>query len=765
MRMIIICIKFVNNGFSPGVLLTMRDSIFLFLNISSLIFGLINPKILHASDGIEEVTVVASRVETPVNDLTSTVNIIDSERLERELARDIKDVIRFEPGVVVGGTGSRFGLDGFNIRGIGGNRVLTMIDGIRIPDEFSFGPFLSARRDFVDVDSINRVEIARGPVSSAWGSDALGGVVAFTTPPPSAILGEDQFKSTIKVGYSSGDDSTVATFETAGRMDELSALISYTRRESSETENQGEVGGTTQTRELPDPQSMITENLSLKVGFEPTPDTRLLFSLEQFDMETDSTLLSDAGTVSRGTLIHSRTASDTRDRTRISLRLDLDVDWVIAETVSAKIYNQSSETLQNMDETRLPPPYLFPQFRTRDSMFDQTLKGASLEVTKSFVIGNSDHSFIYGIERFETESESTRDGGTVDSVGAPLFEFSPLPTRDFPTTSVKTTAMFIQSEITMLNNRFLLMPGLRYDRVKATTAPDLLYFSGNPGVGAPTDFEDSEASFKLGALYRFDNDLAIFANYSQGFRAPPYDDVNLGFSNVMGGYKTVSAPNLTSETSEGIEIGLRTRDEYWNASIALFQTDFEDFIASAGDGHCSRQFQVTGCRDPLDNFLVFQSENLESVTIEGVEIKAEFDLAGVGLENMDLRFSAAYASGEETNTNNPINTVQPLSAVFGVSYSDPAGGWSASTVLTLVSRKDESDIADGSPARGTSGYGIIDVFANYNISDNLSLRAGIYNLTDKTFIQWPDAVAIGNDAALRFTQPGINGSIDISYEF
>ena len=137
-------------------------------------------------------------------------------------------------------------------------------------------------------------------------------------------------------------------------------------------------------------------------------------------METDSTLLSDAGTVSRGTLIDSRTASDTRDRTRISLRLDLNVDWVIAETVSAKIYNQSSETLQNMDETRLPPPYLFPQFRTRDSMFDQTLKGASLEVTKSFVIGNSDHSFIYGIERFETESESTRDGGTVDSVSTSL---------------------------------------------------------------------------------------------------------------------------------------------------------------------------------------------------------------------------------------------------------------------------------------------------------------------------------------------------------
>jgi hemoglobin/transferrin/lactoferrin receptor protein len=725
----------------------------------------VNSATVHASDSIEELTVVASRVETSVNDLTSTVNIIDSDRLQRELARDIKDVIRFEPGVVVGGTGSRFGLDGFNIRGIGGNRVLTMIDGIRVPDEFSFGPFLSARRDFVDIDSINRVEIARGPVSSAWGSDALGGVVAFTTVSPSATLGDDRFKSKIKVGYSSADDSTVTTLQTSGKIDELSALISYTRRESSETDNQGNVGGTSQSRELPDPQSMTTENLSLKVAFEPTQDTRLLLSMEQFDNETDSILLSDAGTISRGTLIESRAAFDIRDRTRVSFRLDLNVDSAIADTVSAKIYSQSSETLQNMDETRLPPPYMFPQFRTRDSIFEQTLKGASFEVTKAFTVGNWDHSLTYGVERFETESESTRDGGTVDSSGAPLFEFSPLPTRDFPTTNVETTAIFIQSEIALLSDRFLLMPGLRYDDVEATATPDMLYFAGNPGVGAPTDFADSETSLKLGALYRLDNNSAIFANYSQGFRAPPYDDVNLGFSNAMGGYKTVSAPNLTSETSEGIEIGLRTRDEHWNASIAIFQTDFDDFIAAAGDGHCSRQYQITGCRDPLDGFLVFQSENLESVTIEGVEIKAELDLASVGLESMDLRFAAAYASGEETNTNNPVNTIQPISGVLGLSYRNPAGVWSASTVLTLVSSKDQSDIAEGSPAQGTSGYGLVDIFASYTISNNLSVRAGLYNVTDKTYIQWPDAVAIGSDAALRFTQPGINGSVDIRYEF
>ena len=97
----------------------------------------------------EEVTVVGTRTERSINDLASTVNVISSDRIEEELSRDIADLVRFEPGVSVGGTGSRFGLSGFSIRGIGGNRVLTMVDGIRIPAEYSFGGFMDARRDFV----------------------------------------------------------------------------------------------------------------------------------------------------------------------------------------------------------------------------------------------------------------------------------------------------------------------------------------------------------------------------------------------------------------------------------------------------------------------------------------------------------------------------------------------------------------------------------------------------------------------------------------
>ena len=151
------------------------------------------------------ITVVGTRTERALNDVAASITVKTSDDIERELTRNIADLVRFEPGITVGGTGDRFGLGGFNIRGIGGNRVLTIVDGVRISDEFSFGPFLSARRDFVDVDSIYQAEIARGPISSLYGSDALGGVVALRTKTAEDYLGGESTYVGLKTGYSSSN--------------------------------------------------------------------------------------------------------------------------------------------------------------------------------------------------------------------------------------------------------------------------------------------------------------------------------------------------------------------------------------------------------------------------------------------------------------------------------------------------------------------------------------------------------------------------------
>ena len=92
---------------------------------------------VRADEYIETVTVVGTKTEREIGEVAGALSIVTEEEIDRRMMRDIADLIKYEPGVSVAGTGERWGLSGFTIRGIGGNRVLTMVDGVQVPEEFS----------------------------------------------------------------------------------------------------------------------------------------------------------------------------------------------------------------------------------------------------------------------------------------------------------------------------------------------------------------------------------------------------------------------------------------------------------------------------------------------------------------------------------------------------------------------------------------------------------------------------------------------------
>ncbi|MEM1435966.1 MAG: TonB-dependent hemoglobin/transferrin/lactoferrin family receptor [Pseudomonadota bacterium] len=705
---------------------------------------------------------VGTRTERAVSDVAATVTIKDAEEIERELARDIADLIRFEPGVSVGGTGSRFGLAGFNIRGVDGNRVLTLVDGVRVPEEFSFGPFLSARRDFVDIDSLDRVEIARGPISSLFGSDALGGVVAFSTRRPQDYLRDgENMHAAFRAGYSSADEALNGTLDFALGNERFSALLTATRRDGSETETAGGLGGTGPTREQADPQDVETENLSLKLGFSPAERHQLLLTLNRFDNQIDSEILSDYNTVSRGVTTLTRETQDERDRRGVTLdyRFQDAEGWL--QDVQLKVYRQESTTEQLTIDERAGFAGL--QTRRRFSEFEQQIDGAYAQATSTFETGGITHTLTVGGEYYQTDSESLRDGGTVDAVGAVVPEFFPLPTRDFPSTQVTQTAFFIQDEIALLGGRLLLSPGLRYDRFDADVNADAIYRNGNPGIAEPEDYRDSEVTGKFGAVFDLTEAASVYGRYSQGFRAPPYDDVNVGFTNFIGGYKTISNPDLVSETSDGLEFGFRWQSEPARFAVAVFRNDYEDFIESLA---IAPQFLPFGGIDPADNLLTFQSVNRAEVRIEGIEFTGELALGELtpALTGVRLRTAIAYADGEDRDRGEPLNTVEPLTAVLGIGYDAPSGRFGGDVRWTLVDAKDESDIDAENPRLATAGYGIVDLLAYVRFSEQVSLNVGLFNLGDKDYIRWADTGGIGGDAPGRFTQPGFNAAATLRIE-
>ncbi|MGC3655081.1 TonB-dependent receptor plug domain-containing protein, partial [Pseudomonas aeruginosa] len=76
----------------------------------------------------------------------STVSVQTRELLDRQYVYNIKDLVRYEPGDSVGGAGQRAGITGYNIRGIDGNRNLTQIDGVELPNDFFSGPYAQTHR-------------------------------------------------------------------------------------------------------------------------------------------------------------------------------------------------------------------------------------------------------------------------------------------------------------------------------------------------------------------------------------------------------------------------------------------------------------------------------------------------------------------------------------------------------------------------------------------------------------------------------------------
>lgn len=132
-----------------------------------------------ANDARDLIVVTASRSgdAIPANLIGSSVTVLDSKALEHRQTRVLSDILRDVPGIAVNRTGAIGGLTQIRIRGSEGNHVLVFVDGIKASDpyhgEYDFGTLLA--------DESARVEVLRGQQSSLYGSDAIGGVISYTT--------------------------------------------------------------------------------------------------------------------------------------------------------------------------------------------------------------------------------------------------------------------------------------------------------------------------------------------------------------------------------------------------------------------------------------------------------------------------------------------------------------------------------------------------------------------------------------------------------
>ncbi|MEO0576323.1 MAG: TonB-dependent hemoglobin/transferrin/lactoferrin family receptor [Pseudomonadota bacterium] len=703
---------------------------------------------------IDTITVEAAKRPLQVSDMPARVTLIDTQRVQKELAQSIEDLVRYEPGIDVVNQGSRFGLAGISIRGIGGNRVQIEVDGIATSDAFSIGSFSNASRDFFDVDSLKQVEIVRGPASAVFGSDALGGVVSFVTKGPSDLLRESDYHADVSAGFNTVDASRVLSATFAGSAGFVAGMLRATRRDGEERDIAAA-----------DPLTDDSLNLLAKLDFGDVSDGGVTVSFEQFvaDSRTSVDSLEGAQDFTQAFgfpyLINTTEVSgdDTRERSRISVGQEWVTGVIGIDYLRWRAYRQDSETTQETLEARetLIAGIAGAVRRNRGFLFEQQLVGVEINAASDFALAGSQHELSYGIEYESTDTAQIRTGSELnvltnvvsDRVGPDTF-----PVRDFPLSETQRKGIYVQDHISI--GSLTLTPGLRWDRYELEPQQDAIFAADNPGI-TPAEYDDDQISPKLGAAWQLDESWQVFAQYSEGFRAPPVNDVNVGFTNFQFGYTALPNPELESESSRGYELGARFGNASLQLDMTVFHTRYDDFIQS---------FQVVGF-DPVNQLLQFQSVNVDEVTIEGAEVSAVW-LPRALPDGWRFNVSAAFARGEDEITGQPINSVAPFNAVLGVDYAAANDRWGATGLVRGAMRQDDLDETNGALLE-PAGYVVFDAIGFWRPTANTRLRAGIYNLADREYTAYLDVQGVPADTAdaARFIRPGRQASIAFDWTF
>ncbi len=706
---------------------------------------------LVAVKTLKEVVVSGSRNEQLSDDLPVSLDVIHAADMEEGQIHDIRDAARYLPnvsvkraparfGLIGGGSDGRGGNEGFNIRGLDGNRVLLLVDGIRAPRSYVFSSYAFGRDSF-SMDLLKRIEIIRGPASVLYGSDGLAGLVNFITHEPADFLADGKSIGGRASTSYSGDNGGVAVSATvAGRAnDSVEWLLSATESRGKELDNQGTNGASNADRTRPNPQTDRAQSLLAKMVMRPTAAQKHVLTLEYVEKKSDYELLTARAKppLTANSVLDGQALS-TAERSRLSWDARYQVGSALADNVQTVLSYQNADSRQYTYENRNTSPD-----RVRDMTYAERTWQASIQADKSVRLSPEwSQKITYGMDYARARIINLQTG-QVPAAGETF------PLKRFPDTTESSTALYLQDEF--ISERWSITPGVRLDRFN-------LDASQTGFIGQAASLSGSAVSPKLGVLWRATPEWSVFGNYASGFRAPNASQLNGFFENVTQFYKTISNPNLKPEKSKNLELGLRGRLDRLTLDVAAFTGRFNNLIED----------NVTvGGAGMVGNPTVFQSINVGNATISGFEVKGAMDWGLLAGGQVSTPFSYGQTRGTDKTTGRPLNSIDPAKLHVGVKYATAA--WDVRLDASRHSGKKGSDVYVQAPATQfvVPAATTLDVSGQWRINKTLRINAGIANLTDRKVWNWSDVrgLAATSLVADAYTQPGRHFNVSLVADF
>ncbi|MFW3338942.1 TonB-dependent receptor domain-containing protein [Aliarcobacter butzleri] len=626
-------------------------------------------------DDVHVVT-TAGGYEQNIADAAATISVITSEELEKKSYSDVTDALKNVPGIYVNGGGSN---QTISIRGMGSSYTLYLIDGKPMNDGSLLttnGGVQGASINFLPpIEAIERIEIIRGPASSLYGSDAMGGVINIITKKhsdkPTASIKTEYIKadSSNKVNNDSQNTSIYANAPLIDRLLSLQITGGYqTTDESSFQRNNSE-----SSESDPDFEK---KNIAGKLIF--TPD--------------------ENNTITGG---YGYTLQERTHNPGISL-----------PSTSTRSYSKLEKANYNLNHEAKYNKLVVNSYLNYD-------KDKNNSITGRTVNGITNPG---GIE-FETT--------TLNSQGTYFFDTNSL------TIGANYKKENLEDGTTN-QNASMAGKVTKMDRYQwALFAEDTWNITDDLALTLSGRYDDNEVfgnnfSPKAYAVYSLTDNLNLKGGVISGYKAPSLRNSSPDYMlNSMGG-AILPNPDLEPEKSLTYEAGFAydNPDIGLEGSIMLFQTDFKDKITRsariAGSQTSGSQFYIDNPNLPYNSYGYTANYNVDKAEIQGVEITTDYYI----LENLKYRHSYTYTDSEQKSGANKGNLLNDISKHMFNAGLD----WDVTSKLLLWTQANYRGKTGGTntdPDDKNPSYTFVDLGAVYKYDKNLQFTAGIYNLQNK----------------------------------
>ncbi|WP_349782789.1 TonB-dependent hemoglobin/transferrin/lactoferrin family receptor [Xanthomonas arboricola] len=720
------------------------------------------------------------------------VTTLDTAQLQQEQAESMEDLMRYIPGVSIADMG-RFGENGFNIRGLEGDRVAMTIDGLSMAEGVETArdyEFFRAGRGGVDVDSLKQVDIVKGADSISAGSGALGGAVVFTTKDPYDYLkpqGNDSYVG-LKTGYTGHNDQLLGNLTVANRSGIVESMLSYTRREGHESEGwySSTDIDTGSARRTPDPVDSQSDNVLAKLDVVPNAQHRVGVVYERNRSQNRVDNLSRVSAPSYA----ERIGEDSNDRDRYGLRYLWKADNALFDTLEAQLDRQqtdsrgttriltqsgSSSTPATAATTRCT--VALPCRRAEDRDTEQTLDRLTVDFDKQLHGSGWSQALLYGAAwqrrsiDFSAIDYRWNNAGTLDT--------ATVDPAQVPKTDADTWSVYLRDRIGLLDDRLQLTLGARYDHYRyaptlSSTFVDVTGTVREVTFAAPT--------WQAGISYAFTPQQTLWFQAGRGFRAPTtaemYAPTSITALTRLDTGATVNVPTvaanpaLDAERSLNLELGWRWESDWARVGLSVFRDRYDDFIQSetvTTDAGTLYQTCTRGVCSTRNGYAYTTLLNVGQVEVKGVELDAQFKLGDAWL----LRAAWTHNQGE-LEDGRPLDSINPDRGVLGLSWQGLDERLRVTANITHALAKKAKDVNVENDIFGAAAepflsdaYSVVDLFGSYRFNAHVRVNLGVYNLFDERYYQWArirnvtrgDFYLYGyatDDGIGRYSEPGRN---------